>query len=345
VLNIVNLNLESNKTFEKNSGSGHARTLLKLSEGWDMQSQLEHALSYYGGKHLGSDAVMVKCPRHADKTASLKLWIKDDGRLGNHCFAGCAFQNVDAALVSDGIQEPFSPGHTASPLDRQQRDQRQTEALQQRAIDEREQAKKTLAAVNKIWGDTVHLNGTHTRTYLRVTRGISVKFPPLVIHHHPAMWHPEVLGLHHAMTCKVSEYDGGITGCHITYLNPESTKADLSPNRIMRGAIKGRGVWFGEVDDKLNIAEGVETSLSVLELTGVPTVAALSAGNMAALILPETVKHVTIAADHDATGFKAAQAAATKFIKQGIKTKITAPPNEFDDWNDVLQKKALEAVA
>ncbi len=122
-----------------------------------MNPKLQHALSRYGGKRLGAGAVMVKCPCHADKTESLKLWTKDDGRIGNHCFAGCPFQSVDAALVSDGIQEPFKPGHIETPQDRQERERRQAEASQQRAIDEHEQAKKAIAAANQIWGGTVHV--------------------------------------------------------------------------------------------------------------------------------------------------------------------------------------------
>ncbi len=187
---------------------------------------------------------------------------------------------------------------------------------------------------------------TPTRIYLQKTRNISVEIPPLTIRHHLGAPHPYENGLHHAMVCRVWKWDeNSLCGVHITYLNAEGTKADFTPNKIMRGKIKGAGVWFGDPTDKLNIAEGVETALSVFEMTGVATVAALSTSNMAALVLPETVKHVTIAADHDVPGMKAAQAAATNFIQLGLKTQITVPPNKGDDWNDILQRQAGRCAA
>ncbi len=122
-----------------------------------MNPKLQLALSRYGGKKLGAGSVMVKCPCHPDKTESLKLWTKDDGRIGNHCFAGCQFQDVDAALVSDGIQQPFKPGQTETSQERQERERRQAEAKQQRAIAELGQAKKAIETANQIWGGTVHV--------------------------------------------------------------------------------------------------------------------------------------------------------------------------------------------
>jgi len=148
------------------------------------------------------------------------------------------------------------------------------------------------------------------------------------------------------MVCKVWQWgEQSLCGVHITYLNNDGTKADLNPNKIMRGRIKGAGIWFGKPNDKLNIAEGIETALSVWEMTDIPTVAILSTGNMAALILPNTVRRITIAANHDTPGIKAAQAAAIKFIKLGIKTQIKIPPTKGDDFNDVLQQQTLRSAA
>lgn len=186
---------------------------------------------------------------------------------------------------------------------------------------------------------------TPTKIYLTIERGISINIPE-VIRHHPGVSHPYENGLHQAMICKVWKWDKGtLCAVHITFLNANGTKANPSPNKIMRGRIKGAGVWLGEPMDRLNIAEGVETALSVFELTGVPTVAALSTSNMSALILPKTVTSVVIAADHDTPGLKAAQKAAAKFIEQGIKTRITVPPEKGSDWNDVLQMQAKRSAA
>ena len=52
----------------------------------------------------------------------------------------------------------------------------------------------------------------------------------------------------------------------------------------------------------LAIAEGVEDALAYGELSGVPCWAALSAGNMAELILPARFREVHVVADADAAG-------------------------------------------
>jgi len=184
---------------------------------------------------------------------------------------------------------------------------------------------------------------TPTKIHLTIKRGISIDIPE-VIRHHPGTSHPTAIGKHQGMVCKVWKWnEGTLCGVHITYLNPDGTKASLTPVKVMRGVIKGAGVWFGEPADKLNIAEGIETALSVYQMTSVATVAALSAGNMAALILPKSVKFVTIAADNDTPGLNAAQKAAEKFNRQGLSVEIQHPPIEGMDWNDVLTQRGIAA--
>ena len=54
-----------------------------------------------------------------------------------------------------------------------------------------------------------------------------------------------------------------------------------------------------------------------MEHTGTPTWAALSAGGIRALILPDEVQHVVIAADPDPVGIMAARAAARRWLAEG----------------------------
>ena len=53
---------------------------------------------------------------------------------------------------------------------------------------------------------------------------------------------------------------------------------------------------------RLVVAEGAEDALAAAELTGLPAWAALSAGNMAALVLPPRFREVLILADRDTHG-------------------------------------------
>ena len=73
------------------------------------------------------------------------------------------------------------------------------------------------------------------------------------------------------------------------------------------------------------IGEGIETSLSAGLLTGLPAWAALSAGNMARVPLPDDVQEVWIASDHDAPGQRAAGQAADAFMAQGRAVQVLTP--------------------
>ena len=46
---------------------------------------------------------MAKCPTHADHTPSLKVSDGEHGDVIVHCFAGCPWQDVKAALRHDGL--------------------------------------------------------------------------------------------------------------------------------------------------------------------------------------------------------------------------------------------------
>jgi hypothetical protein len=46
---------------------------------------------------------------------------------------------------------------------------------------------------------------------------------------------------------------------------------------------------------------------------------------------------VIICADHDAPGLRFANAAATRWVKQGLNVKIAKPPKVGQDFNDLLK--------
>ena len=54
---------------------------------------------------------LVRCPAHEDRSPSLSLGDGRDGRVLLHCFAGCSFASIVAALHLDPAD--LSPNATA----------------------------------------------------------------------------------------------------------------------------------------------------------------------------------------------------------------------------------------
>ena len=58
----------------------------------DLLSRLDKVRSRGGGRYEAC------CPAHNDSSPSLSIYIKDDGRILLHCWAGCAVDDVVGAI-------------------------------------------------------------------------------------------------------------------------------------------------------------------------------------------------------------------------------------------------------
>ena len=87
---------------------------------------------------------------------------------------------------------------------------------------------------------------------------------------------------------------------------------------------------------KIAVSEGIETGLSFMQATGLPTWAALSAGGITNLVLPDAVRKVLIAADADEVGLEAAESAASRWHAEGRTVRIVKPPAGLD-FNDLAR--------
>ena len=129
---------------------------------------------------------------------------------------------------------------------------------------------------------------------------------------------------------------------HRSYLAPGGAgKAALNPPRATLGPVGAAVVRLCELRGatKLLIGEGIETSLSAGLLACAPAWAALSAGNMAKVTLPDTVAGVIVASDHDAPGQRAAWAAADAFMAQGRRVRVICPDISGEDFNDIVKRQ------
>jgi hypothetical protein len=171
-----------------------------------------------------------------------------------------------------------------------------------------------------------------------------------------------------ALLAAITDGAGIITGVQRTYLDATALSAggvldDLlgkarvpSPRRAL-GDILGHGVRFGygrsltrplsphpAFDaDVIGAGEGVETMLSLhMALPGMPMIAALSAGNLAALRFPATLRRLYIAKDDDAAGRHATAKLTARAEAAGIEGIVLTPV--LDDFNSDLRQFGQSAL-
>jgi putative DNA primase/helicase len=191
----------------------------------------------------------------------------------------------------------------------------------------------------KIWaGSTTALN-TVADTYL-TDRGLPGLATSPALRFRADCHHPDVRGRFRALVALVVDVTGKPVAVHRTYLDAGGHKANVEPNKASKGPVWGGAIRLDAEAPEIVIGEGIESSASAGRLIGLPAWAALSAGNLArGLILPPSVRAVVIAADADATGEKAADAASERWQRDGRKVRIARPSGPGQDFNDILRER------
>ena len=193
----------------------------------------------------------------------------------------------------------------------------------------------------KLWQRTSPAPGTPVETYLRA-RGYHGLIPPALrflekgIHKESGQTLP-------MMVAGVAWVDRPqLVAVHRTFLAPDgSGKAGVTPDKKSLGPVAGGAIWLSPFAETLCVAEGIETALSCLQATGMPSAAALSAGGMEQLLLPSLplAAEVVIAADNDPRGLKAAETAARRWHREGRRVRIAVPPAPGTDFNDLGRRE------
>ncbi len=199
------------------------------------------------------------------------------------------------------------------------------------------------------------LSGTLTETYL-YRRGITsvaladngsgaLRFHPRCFYRADPDAQPETWP---AMIAAVTDVNGTITGVHRTWLDPGGFhpirlgKAPVETPRRALGHLLGHAVRFGLTTgiDVLAAGEGIETMLSLrCVLPTMPMAAALSAGHLAAILLPVGLRRLYIASDADPAGDRAAASLTERAQAAGIEAIILSP--SLSDFNDDLRALGL----
>ena len=270
----------------------------------------------------------ARCPAHDDRKPSLSISEGQDGKVLVHCHAGCDQESVITALKERGLWP--EKRYTLPPI------KSRSKRVNVAAPIQHEDDHRSEYALD-IWAASKPAAGSLVESYLR-HRSIFLSVPE-TLRFHDNLKHPSG-ELYPAMVGLVTRGDDGTPmAIHRTFLSRNGdAKAEVDRQKMMLGPCQGGVVRFTHAIDRVMIGEGIETCLSAMQFTHLPTWAALSAPGLISLHLPPEIRDVIILADSDDTGEEAAQNAALRWIQEGRKVGIARPPNGLD-FNDLAMGK------
>jgi hypothetical protein len=199
----------------------------------------------------------------------------------------------------------------------------------------------TLDLARRLWREAVPAAGTLVETYF-AHRGLHLE-PGMPLRFHAHAWRNRAKGPPGpAMVALMTHPERNEpTGVHVTYLRPDGRgKADGPAAKVMLGH---RGIIRLSPDEEatlgLGLAEGIETSVAVMQrLNWRPVWAATCAGAIATFPMLPGIEGLTVFADADAAGMRAAEACARRWSEAGREATIWAP--ERGDWRDTACPEA-----
>jgi putative DNA primase/helicase len=273
-----------------------------------------------GGRWHGSYGT-ARCPAHEDRTPSLTIRDGDTAPLLK-CHAGCDARDIIEELRRRGLL-------AEAPSPRKRGARKPTQQVEHNPD----------PAALAIWIAASSAAGSVVETYLR-HRGITLPVPPSL----RCGWrrHLDRYNMP-AMVAAVQRPDGKIVAVQTTLLTLTGKKATVARPRITTGALGAGAVRLAKATDVLGLAEGIETALSAMQLTNVPTWACLGAGRMHRVRVPDTVRELHIFGDDDDAGHAAVERTAHE--NRHLRRVIRFPPDGCKDLNDLLRAQAGKTAA
>lgn len=212
-----------------------------------------------------------------------------------------------------------------------------------REAQQRQQWADNAQRIAQVWAPSVPLVAGDPVTLYLKHRGLADVWPLLDLlrlHRGLTYWHGgEKLGTFPAMVAPLIAPDGRMVAVHRTYLTRDGRKAQVPTVKKLTGAagsLAGACIPLHKpARGCIGIAEGIETALAAWCASGVPTVAAYCAGNLAAWRWPAGVQRLVIFADADKAGRRAADTLLVRAVRAGLQAQVLTPTDEGADWCDV----------
>ncbi len=270
------------------------------------------------------------------KRGDLSGWCRlfEDGRTGVY---GC--WRLGLSVVWTAV-----PRDRMTPAERPDLRQRIAQDRAQRESEQRTAWRKNLDRIACLRRQCVPVSESDpVHRYLCTRLAVESFAVPECIRLHPAMAYVhegEAIGTFPAMVAPLVNRAGDVLALHRTYLTAAGQKAPV-PGPVKKltpaaGLLRGTHIPLHRpVDGATGIGEGIETSLAACLASDVPTVAAYSAGNLAAWQWPTCARRLVIFADHDKAGAEAAETLRARALAAGIRVQTLTPETPGQDWADV----------
>jgi Toprim domain/CHC2 zinc finger len=269
-------------------------------------------------------------------------------------FNGYSFVEAVRALIGKDAGTPNRRQPT--PAEIAAREARETK----RRREEAQEAARNASSAAKIIARLQPVAGTPGETYLRDVRKIDVSRPAIrrvlegvealgwcertcfwqpdpnkPLHEFHGQWLGAIIGI---LTDPVTgERTGGITR---TY----SCEGRKLCRAMSLGGVGRKGIIRLTPDDEvatgLHLGEAIETSLSAMIMGFIPMWAAGSTTTMADFPVIPGIEFLTLIADHDGPGLKAARQTRQRWADAGRETMMKIPKQPGEDANDILKRRA-----
>lgn len=167
------------------------------------------------------------------------------------------------------------------------------------------------------------------------------------LRHHPQCWHEFERRRFPAMVAAIRSHDGSLLTVHRTYLELRDgvwRKAAIEKPKLVVGAFGPGFIRLGPDADRMLGGEGIETTLSAMQLWKRPGICFVNSGRMKSVEPPFACSDFIYAADKGGKGRwgeKFALAGAQAFGEgRRVVVRIPAIAADKGDFNDLLAERA-----
>jgi uncharacterized protein (DUF927 family) len=294
---------------------------------------------------------MTACPAHEDETPSLAIRDNETGVLV-HCFAGCSFTSIMAALQKLGL---LPAGVTIDADDVEDPAEAATKA---RAEEKAKKLAEGRAKFNAVWGSLAANSALHATvdTYL-AWRGLTpfetpqawLRFTPVGKHaakDKNGVWFEQFFPM--LLVAGVNPTTGELYGGQHEYLTiggrgfapvDRKTRKKTAAGTSLKSAVaKIAEPVEGEF---LLVGESWVTVGTVMTATGLPGWSVFGTSGLTSFDPPDNVKAVLFLAENDADGknAKALAVICPQLFERGLKIAIAKPPAGLNDFNDLIRER------